>query len=61
MISEKELEKLHKCEVKPLDNAASRFSHKVECSCGVQGLFYSEEEALQFKELHLYRKRRFPY
>lgn len=60
-VSQEQVEKLHKVVIKPIDDATSRFSYKMGCSCGVQGHFFTIEDAEQYKQLHLNRKRMFPY
>jgi hypothetical protein len=59
-LSQEQLEKLHLVEIKELDEA-SRFSFKVHCSCGVEGLFLTKEQAEGYKHYHLENKKVAPY
>lgn len=60
-LTKAQFEKLHSCQVLPVNDATSRFSFAVKCSCGVQGLFYTKEEAERYKEFHLSRATMAPF
>lgn len=60
MLTQEELEKLHKVEIKPLP-PTDRHAYIVVCSCGVQARVFSFEEADKFRVFHLNRKVVAPY
>ncbi len=52
-IPQEVLKAKHKNEIKDVVDQTSRFSFKFECSCGVQGLFYTLEQAQKYRHYHL--------
>lgn len=60
-LTKEQLEKLHSIEIKSIEDATSRFSYKVVCSCGVEGLFYTKADAESYAQLHRARKTLRPY
>lgn len=51
-----QLRKLHAAKIIEITDATSRFSFKVECPCGVQGHFYTREEAELYLDFHFKRQ-----
>lgn len=60
-LSEEQFAKLHDAKVDPVEDATSRYSYKVTCSCGLHGLFFTKEDAERYRQFHLDRKRMAPY
>ena len=60
-LTKEQFEKLHSAKVIPIEDGASRFSFRVECSCGVAGHFYTKQAAEEYRDFHLNRKSVAPY
>jgi len=55
-IAQSVLRKLHEMKIESVDDPSSRFSFKFSCGCGVQGLFYTKEEAEKYQHFHKIRQ-----
>ena len=60
-LTQEQFERLHTTTVRAIEDATSRFSFEVECTCGVRGLFYDENDAKLYEDMHLKRKSLRPY
>lgn len=60
-LTKEQFEKLHSTKIVSIEDGASRFSFRMECSCGVQGHFYTKQAAEEYERFHLDRKRVAPY
>jgi hypothetical protein len=54
-IPQEVLHRLHKDEIVDVVDQTSRYSFKYKCACGVEGLFFSLNDADQYGDFH--RKR----
>jgi hypothetical protein len=60
-LTKAQFDRLHSCQVLPVNDATSRFSFVVKCSCGIQGFFFTKEQAEVYKEFHLSRAAMAPF
>ncbi len=60
-LTQEQFDKLHSVSIEDIEDVTSRFSFKVLCSCGYQGLLYTQEQSEALKQLHLDRRRLAPY
>jgi len=60
-LSVEQFKKLHDGEVTEIKDATSRFTHEFKCKCGVEGKFYSKEDAEKYRQFHFDRKQMRPF